>query len=186
MAIALSHSLEQPILLVNWSLRSLNRNLFPVRMTETMKQLHFNEFVSHSEAPINCWNPTNPQIKRAWTQRPWDLTTSTTADEFWAMSMADPLTASLQDEKLFEKLVQNAAARLATFQEDLTGRSEWKIWTIARKSRKTVSRQSWNGHSFSLDNQIYHLDPNPNKPHIYIYIYVYIYIYGGFLKWRYP
>ena len=172
MAIALSHSLEQPILLVNWSLRSLNRNLFPVRMTETMKQLHFNEFVSHSEAPINCWNPTSP----------WDLTTSTTADEFWAMSMADPLTASLQDEKLFEKLVQNAAARLATFQEDLTGRSEWKIWTIARKSRKTVSRQSWNGHSFSLDNQIYHLDPNPNKPHIYICIY----IYGGFLKWRYP
>jgi hypothetical protein len=38
------------------------------------------------------------------------------------MSMADPLTASLQDEKLFEKLVQNAAARLVTFQEDLNGR----------------------------------------------------------------
>ena len=89
---------------------------------ETTTFTIFNEFVSHSEAPINCWNPTNPQIKRAWTQSPWDLTTSTTADEFWAMSMADPLTASLQDEKLFEKLVQNAAARLVTFQEDLNGR----------------------------------------------------------------
>lgn len=125
MAIALSHSLEQPILLVNWSLRSLNRNLFPVRMTETMKQLHL-------LSSTNLWVILKHQsiVETQQTLRSRELERklslrldSTTADEFWAMSMADPLTASLQDEKLFEKLVQNAAARLATFH-----RSDRKIW----------------------------------------------------------